>query len=55
MLFLLSAVFFSSCKKKGCTDINADNLDSSAEKSGTSLATEVTTVTAGTCNTFEIQ
>jgi hypothetical protein len=35
MLFLLSAVFFSSCKKKGCTDINADNYDSSAEKSGT--------------------
>ncbi len=26
---------FSSCKKKGCMDINADTYDSSAEKSGT--------------------
>ena len=32
---LISASFLSSCKKKGCTSIDADNYDSSAEKSGT--------------------
>lgn len=34
-LVLASTSFLLSCKKKGCTDINADNYDSSAEKSGT--------------------
>ncbi len=34
-LVLLSASSFSSCRKKGCTDIDADNYDSSAEKSTT--------------------
>ncbi len=31
----MSASFLTSYKKKGCTDINADNYDSSAEKSTT--------------------
>ena len=34
-LVLLSASSLSSCRKKGCTDIDADNFDSSAEKSTT--------------------
>jgi hypothetical protein len=34
-LAVVSVSFLSSCKKKGCSDINADNYDSSAEKSGT--------------------
>lgn len=34
-IVLASTSILLSCKKKGCTDINADNYDSSAEKSGT--------------------
>jgi hypothetical protein len=32
-LLILSATVFTSCKKKGCTDMDADNYSSSAEKS----------------------
>jgi hypothetical protein len=33
ILIFTSFAMLSSCKKKGCTDIDADNYDSSAEKS----------------------
>lgn len=34
-MIFIGLIFLTSCKKKGCTDYNADNYDSSAEKSGT--------------------
>jgi hypothetical protein len=36
-IIFISILFFTSCKKKGCTDVNADNYDSQAEKSSTCL------------------
>jgi hypothetical protein len=34
-LIALSISFITSCRKKGCSDLDADNYDSQAEKSGT--------------------
>lgn len=35
VLIALSMSIVTSCKKKGCSDLDADNYDSQAEKSGT--------------------
>ena len=52
-LILASVTFLSSCKKKGCTDIDADNYDSLAEKSSTCYfryGNKVTVITPSSVN-----
>ena len=36
-ILIIAFLFLTSCKKKGCTDYNADNYDAYAEKSTTCL------------------
>jgi hypothetical protein len=35
VIIVIGLLFLTSCKKKGCTDFDADNYDGSAEKNGT--------------------
>ncbi|MBK9672320.1 MAG: hypothetical protein IPP56_11155 [Bacteroidetes bacterium] len=58
-ILLLTSTIYVGCKKKGCTDKNADNYESDAEKSDGSCAfryssaIEVTTPTNGNYDPFD--